>query len=253
MSLQAAFAAALLDPAAPCPAGLKSWNGSDPEQRFAVYRNDVVVSLIDALADTYPVTQALVGEDFFRAMARIYVLAHPPRSPALACYGQDFAEFITGFAPAASVPYLADMARLEMARVQSFHAADAEGAPLAEIQRFIAEPDLLPGLRIGLHPSIFCLASPFAVASLWFAHQGQALSIGEVDPYVAEHALLMRQGLVVELRTVSFAEHLFVSQLAANSPLGRAAQAALEADADFELYAMLGLLVRLGAICALTT
>lgn len=54
-----------LNPELPCPGGLTSWNGSDPELRFAVCRNNVMVSLIDALADTFPVVQALVGEEFF--------------------------------------------------------------------------------------------------------------------------------------------------------------------------------------------
>ena len=67
---QALFAATLLDPTLPCPPGLTAWNGSDLTRRLAVHRNNVVVSLVDALADTFPVTQQLVGEDFFRTMAR---------------------------------------------------------------------------------------------------------------------------------------------------------------------------------------
>ncbi len=117
MSTQTAVAQALLDPALPCPTGLSTWNGSDPQTRFAVYRNNVMMSLIDALADTYPVVQRLVGEDFFRAMARVFAQAKPPRSAVMAYYGRDFAAFIDAFPPAASVPYLADVARLEMARV----------------------------------------------------------------------------------------------------------------------------------------
>ena len=50
MSTQTAFAAALLDPDLPPPDRLIAWNGSDPARRFAVYRNNVVVSLVDALA-----------------------------------------------------------------------------------------------------------------------------------------------------------------------------------------------------------
>ncbi|MEO8121927.1 MAG: DNA-binding domain-containing protein, partial [Rhodoferax sp.] len=72
MNSQTAFANALLNAELPCPSGLKTWNGSDPGTRFAVYRNNVMVSLIDALADTYPVVQELVGEEFFRAMARVF-------------------------------------------------------------------------------------------------------------------------------------------------------------------------------------
>ncbi|MFA7290739.1 MAG: DNA-binding domain-containing protein, partial [Rhodocyclaceae bacterium] len=123
------FAAALLDPAQPAPAGLITWNGSDPAQRFGIYRNNVMVSLIEALADTFPVVQTLVGEEFFRAMAREFVRVSPPVSPVLAYYGDEFPAFVEHFPPAASLPYLADVARLEYARVLAFHAADS--VPLA--------------------------------------------------------------------------------------------------------------------------
>ena len=99
MSAQTAFAAALLDPELPPPDGLVAWNGSDPARRFAVYRNNVVVSLVDALADTFAVTQELVGEAFFRAMARVFALADPPKSRLMAFYGESFPNFIAGFPP----------------------------------------------------------------------------------------------------------------------------------------------------------
>ena len=87
MSGQQDFYQALGSPEGPLPTGLHTWNGSDPGRRFAVYRNNVLASLIDALADSFPVVQALVGEPFFRAMAQIYVRECPPESPILAEYG----------------------------------------------------------------------------------------------------------------------------------------------------------------------
>lgn len=65
MSDQAAFAGALLDADQACPDGLFSNNGADPASRFAVYRNNVHSSLINALAAAYPVTLQLVGDEFF--------------------------------------------------------------------------------------------------------------------------------------------------------------------------------------------
>ena len=59
---EARFAAALLDSRQGCPAGLRTWNGSDPAARLAVYRNNVVSSLIDALADTFPVAIAFPSD-----------------------------------------------------------------------------------------------------------------------------------------------------------------------------------------------
>lgn len=99
MSTQADFAAALLDVQLPYPKGLCSRNGADPSRRFAVYRNNVQSSLINALADSYPVVQQLVGEEFFRAMAAIFVRSQPPQSPLMSRYGEGFADFIGQFEP----------------------------------------------------------------------------------------------------------------------------------------------------------
>ena len=56
------FAGAILPAQASTPASLKAWNGSDPAPRFAVHRNNVITSLVGALADGFPVTRALTSE-----------------------------------------------------------------------------------------------------------------------------------------------------------------------------------------------
>ena len=178
---QSGFVRALLDPTLPAPPGLATWNGSDPALRFAVYRNNVVVSLVAALADTFPVVRELVGADFFTAMARLYVAEQPPSSPVLAHYGDGFADWVGQFEPAAAVPYLADIARLERARVRAYHAADAPLLGADTIAAQLADPERLPAARLQLHPSVTVLASPWAVVSLWAAHQGQG-RLGDVDP-----------------------------------------------------------------------
>ena len=183
MSDQPFFAAALLDPDAPCPAGLTAWNGSDPARRFAVYRNNVIASLIDALAETFPVTLELVGEEFFRAMAGVFVRVAPPRSALLAEYGEGFPDFIENFEPARGVPYLADVARLELLRVRAFHAADADPVSPEQIAHALADPERLPALRVVCHPSLGVLSSRYAVVSLWAAHQGIG-DLASVDPYL---------------------------------------------------------------------
>lgn len=170
-SVQAAFGAALLDAAPAVPAGLRSWNGSDPARRFAVYRNNVAVALTQALADTFPVVKQLVGSEFFAAVAGVYWRAQPPHSPVLARWGEGFADWLAGFAPARSLPYLPDMARLEFARVAAWQAADAQALPAAVLQASLADAPSLPRARLMLHPSCRVLRSPFDVRALWAAHQ----------------------------------------------------------------------------------
>lgn len=250
MSGQQDFVDALFDMDNACPSGLTTWNGSDPARRFAVYRNNVMVSLIDALADTFPVTQELVGEDFFRAMARRFALAHPPRSRILAYYGQEFPAFVAAFPPAVAVPYLADVARLEMLRVLAYHAADAEVLGMDEIGVALADEATLPGLRFVLHPSVAVLPSQFAVVALWGAHQG-LMEIAAVEPATPQTALVVRIGLDVNIVGIDAASGYFIEQLRLGAALAPAAAATASANAEFDLAVSLGVLMRWQTLVAL--
>ncbi len=252
MNTQTAFAHALFDAELPFPTGLTTWNGSDPTPRFAVYRNNVMVSLIDALADTYPVVQTLVGEEFFRAMARVFAGNNPPRSAVMAYYGRDFADFVAAFPPAASVPYLADVARLEMARVMAYHAADAAAIDPQVLQAALADPEQLLSLQLVLHPSVHVIESSFAIFSVWAAHQG-AVSALSIDPDVAQTALVFREGLDVDTMELTAGAGTFVRTLLAGQTLSDAAQAASGADPEFDLTNALTPLLRLQLITRLNT
>src|SRR5215216_4302562 len=121
--VQSAFAEALLDHSAPVPLPIRGATRRKAERRFVVYRNNVLAGLTSALAARFPVLQRLMGDEFFREMARVYVTVEPPRSPLMMHYGGTFAAFIDGFEPAAPIAYLGDIARLEMARGRAYHAA----------------------------------------------------------------------------------------------------------------------------------
>lgn len=243
MSTQATFAAALLDVRSPCPEGLCSANGADPESRFAVYRNNVQSSLINALGDSYPVVAQLVGEEFFRAMAAVFIQAQPPHSPLMSLYGEDFADFIESFEPAFSVPYLADVARLEHLRTVAYHAADASPISPEEITAALSAPDSLSKLRFGLHPSLRLLDSSHAVVTIWAAHQHDATLEG-INPHQEQYALVLRNCLDVEVFALEHGASVFIRQLLDGQPLLAAAQN----SPPFDLSQTLALLIAHNAI-----
>jgi len=248
-SSQSAFARALVDPDHPLPPGLAAWNGSDPERRFAVYRNNIVVSLIAALVARFPVVRELVGDAFFHAMARHFALRHPPRSRLMLAYGDAFPVFIAGFEPASALPYLADVAALEAARTSAYHAADAPALGPAEFGG--VDPDALFAMTVQLHPSARILVSHFAIFSLWAAHQ-QALAIAGVDPSTPEDVLVVRPLLDVEVTRLLPGGAVFITRLSAGASLGAAATAAIAAAAEFNLTAALHVLVATGVVTRLT-
>jgi hypothetical protein len=246
MSIQADFAAALLDTRLPCPAGLCSANGADPASRFAVYRNNVQASLINALADSYPVVQQLVGEEFFRAMAGLFIQQQPPRSPLMSRYGDGLAAFITAFEPAAEVPYLADVARLERLRTRAYHAGDAAAVSAHQISAALADPQTLAALTITLHPSLHLLDSAYAVVSIWAAHQQNATLAG-IDITRMQQALVLRNGLEVEVFALDLGASMFIRHLLNQQPLLDAVQHC----PSFNLPQTLALLIGHNAITAL--
>jgi hypothetical protein len=248
MSGNGGFAAALRDPASPAPAGLTTWNGSDPAHRFSVYRNNVAVALIDALAATFPVVAALCGEAFFRAMARQYALASPPRSPLLAEFGQDFPDFIASYAPADGVAYLAPVARLEAARAQVWHAADA--VPVTA-ERLAAAQGWIGDAVLTLHPAHAVLAAPYAIVSIWAAHNGMG-DLSSVDVEAAEEALVVRPELDTEVWRLPPGGAAFITGLGAGVPVAEAAFAALAANAGFDAAVALNIIVAARLVTDLT-
>lgn len=243
---QRAFAAALLDATLPPPAGLRTHNGSDARTRFNVHRNNVRVTLVAALAATFPVLRELVGAEFFGTMAHAYVGADPPRSPVLMHYGEGFADWVADFEPAASLPYLADMARLERSRVRAFHAADADALSAADLARHLAAPQRLPQAGLRLHPSLSVIDSRWAIVSLWAAHQGCG-ALADVNPAQAEAALVLRIDDDAAVIGITAEAAGFYRRLQQEQPLGQATAATA---AGFDLATSLALLIRHGAICA---
>lgn len=247
--LQTDFAQALLDPDRPVPAELTSHSVRHPQKRFAVYRNNVVVSLVNALRAKFPATERIVGDEFFAAMARLFVSAYPPGSKILHTYGDDFGDFIAAFEPAAELPYLADVARLEAARTRAYHAADAE--PLTASEFSDLDPQSIGTLRLTLHPSLQVLRSPYPVVTIWAMNAGE-IELGPVDPDAAEDALILRPTLGVTVRSLPPGGAAFLLALADGATLAEAAANAASDDARFDLTANLAGLVGSGAVSAFT-
>jgi hypothetical protein len=256
MSGQTAWCAALLDPDRDVPPGLVTWNGSDPVQRFAIYRNNVTLSLMEALADTFPVSQAVAGEGRFRDLARAFVRTHPPASPVLTRYGRGFARFLADSDLALLHPYLPDLARLELACLDALHAADAQPIDPEVLASALARPQTLPSLRLALHPSLTTLCSPYAVVSLWAAQQEDGTPPA-VDPCAPESAWVLRRGRALRVLPMAAGDCRFVDSLHAGATLGDAAEtaAAPEADADsgFDLTRCLAVLLREQVLTGITS
>ena len=239
---EAEFAAALLDPQRPVPDGLVRPDGKPARRRFAIYRNNVSVSLTEALRTGFPVVEKLVGAAFFSAMAGEFLRSHPPHNRIVMLYGDRLPDFLASFLPVSAYPYLPDVARIEQALRESYHAADV--APLSG-ETLTATPEaVLLGSRVVLAPTLSLIRSPWPVHSIWCAN-----AEGGPKPVVGpQDVLVLRQGFDPRPFLLPTGGGIFMTRLFDRATLAEAIDAA---GPMFDLPAVLSLLLSGGAITGL--
>ncbi len=231
----AGFGEAILDAGKPVPGGLLGPRGRAVGNRFGVYRNNFVVGLSTALAESFPVIRKLVGDEFFMAMANVFVRSHLPKSPLMMYYGDDFPSFLDSFPPVTKFPYLPDVARLEHARRLAFHAADCVPVGAAALAA-VAEASL-PAVRFRLLPSVHLVRSKFPIFSIWRYN-----ATPDQSPLAAhgEDVLIARPFGDVEIRPLPAGAHAFLSSMLAGETLSRAIEIGNSASSEFDPTAQIG-------------
>jgi hypothetical protein len=246
-SYTASFIAGLLDPTATTPDAVIGPRGKAAGKRYNIYRNNVTVSLIEALAAVFPATKRITGEDFFRAMACFHVRACPPASPLLFEYGRDFPDFIERYEYARSMPWLADVARIERAWLDAYHAADL--TPLTLESLAAIAPERLAAAIFVPHPATRVVCSRYPAVSIFAANKSDR-PVGPIGSTAPEDALVTRPALDVFVRRLSRGGSTFVMSLLAGAPLGAAAEAAPAESPDFDLAGSIAGIVEAGAFSA---
>lgn len=206
--------------------------------RLRIYHNNVFTSLTEALRHIYPVVVRLVGEPFFGYAAHEYIGQYPSRSGNLHDFGEYLPEFLGEFPPAAGLPYLPDVARLEWARHQAFHAA--EHPPLALERLAEVPPERYGDIKFLCHPSLRLVSSAFPIGRIWEVNQ---------PDYPGEPAVqlesgggqwrVMRRNLRVEIVALSAGEFALLSRFDGGIPFEVACALALEAEPAFDATAFL--------------
>ena len=247
-SYAARFASALLAPERATPAFVTGPRGKAAVRRYNVYRNNITVSLIDALAAIYPAVQRITGVEFFRAMARFHVRATPPASPLLFEYGRDFPAFIETYEHAQAMPWLADVARIERAWLDAYHAADA--VPLAAEALAAIPPERLAGAVFTAHPAMRLVRSRFAAVTIFAANRDEG-TFDQIDAGTPEDALITRPNADVIMRHLPDGGAVFLTSLLAGRPLGEAAASALESSPSFDIAANIAGLIQAGAFTSI--
>jgi len=231
--LQREFTGFVFEEQESVPFGVRS-NGIEPARRLAIYRNNTMQGLTEALCGVYPVIHKLVGGDFFLRLGRDYVRRHPPRSGCLLTFGRKFPEFLESYRPAGGLPYLADTARLEWYRHEAYHEADGVGLNAAALAQV---PETSYG-RLGfrLHPAVRLLASDYPIERIWRANQEDRPDDGPIDLNEGGCRLLVfRPVWTVAMETLDVGRCRFLTGLQSGLPLMQAVSEACRKDPGFDV------------------
>ncbi|WP_204113944.1 putative DNA-binding domain-containing protein [Shimia biformata] len=237
------FRAALLDAAQPVPEGLLDGQGRAAGRRYNVYRNNVAVSLTEALEVGFPVIRKLIGPENFKHVAGQFLRVAPPTSPLMMFYGSEFPAFLRDFEPLQHLGYLSDVARLELALRQSYHAADAEG--IAADALAAVPPEALGALRLELAPAVRIVTSDWPIFDIWRFNTSENAPKPRAE---AQDVVVLRDGFDPEPHLLPKGGAAFLTAIGKAAPL----ECAVDAGGDkFDLTPVLGLLLNTNAIAAL--
>jgi hypothetical protein len=203
--------------------------GMSSEEHVLVYRRAILGTLVRALGNLFPVCKRLVGEQFFDGMARLYVQEIPSHSSDLANYGASFSEFIVGFGPAAELPYLPDVARLEWCWHLAFHAADETAMEPGSLSDVSAGDMGRIVFRLPVSASL--ISSDFPIHRIWEVNQPE----WEGDPAVdlddgGMTGMVWRQQYDLRIDTFDGPTWKFLNAIAAQTSFGEIAAAGIVED-----------------------
>ncbi len=221
---------------------------------FNIYRNGYYRSTIDTLLSNYPAVLALVGDDYFRSLAKQYVSEFPPCVGSLVGYGHEFASFVAEHDVSRQLPYLSDIARLDRAWLNVYFAA--ENAPITtdEISTLMGRVGDIAMQQLVLCAATDIVSLDYAVTPVWQKlKEAGRLKIAIEVLKNPEYVLVWRQHSEVLIRSLPSVEYEFLSGLNAGLNLGEAAEFAVQHDTEFDLTEFFSNLITAGLLATTQT
>jgi len=168
-----------------------------------------------------------------------------PEDPTLLRYGSGFADFLARFEPAAELPYLRGVARLDRYWTEAHAAPDAGALDASAVARLA--PEALAETVLHPHPAArWAWFADGPIYTIWSRNRAESALAADLD-WQPEGALLVRPRDAVEWIALDAPGCAFLDACAAGATLGEAAQAALQAQGDTDLARLLAILLKAGA------
>ncbi len=228
-------------------------NGLESSRRIQVYQNNVRTTLAEVLQAHFSVVSTLVGEGSFQALAQRYAKQHPPSTGNVTDYGGQFPQFISCVPELKDLPYLQDVATVEWAYIEAYHAMDSD---FLSLETLASVPESKHAeLTFQFVPSVRMLKSIFPIFDIWqFVkyHSDKDDSTLNIDRG-GQAVLVLRQSNRVNVVSLTSEEYEFAKQVQNGHSLHTLVQSLMEKFDKFDLQSILHKFFALGTIANINT
>jgi hypothetical protein len=208
-------------------------------ERINIYVDAYFYRLLDCLMEEFPATLAVIGSNKFGRLVHDYLVWRPPTEPSIFYAGRYLAEFLRDHSLAERCPFIAELARLEIATLVSFHAPDL---PILTDEAMRAIPARQwPMTELRSNPGVEILHGEWRVSDLL-----SAVERGDkwVEPGQETNAVIVwRRGTDVHYRILEDAETTALALLKKTASFAAICEAIAIANSSSDQVTLIGRLL----------
>lgn len=210
-------------------------------QRLQIYHNNVYSILTRTLEQTYPLIQNLVGDDFFRLIAKEYIINYPSRSGNVNDYGNYFDNFLAEFEPTKHLVYLPEVTQFEWTCHELATAADHTPFDMGDLSNIPSDEYI--NLTFVLNPACRVMKFHYPILDIIDLCQSKHNENVDIDAGGAD-LLLIRRTNQIALVPLSGSDYLFLSFLQEGKTLSEIIEIVTASDPTFRLHEKLPAWIR---------
>ncbi len=224
--------------------------GIKAERRLQIYKNNINSTLVESLQNTYGISTAIVGEEYFSYLARLYAIQYPPSDGNLNNYGEQMPNFIRTIDSLAHLGYLPAIAEVDWACHRAVQAPDAKSQTVDCLASFSSES--YEHLVFELHPSVGIVGSSYPIFDIWSYATG-----GETEHELAlssdsQSVLILSNNQQLQVLNIKSTVYNFIRQLKQKRTLGSIILSLYESISEYNLETLIYEVFSLGTISEVT-
>jgi len=197
--------------------------GCDALTRLHVYTNGYAARLEEALRETFPAAEHVVGAGAFASLVHRFAAAVRLHSYNLSDAGEAMPEFLCTDPLTSTLPFLPDLARLEWQVARAFHATDDAPFDPSSVAHWRLED--WEGAVLRFQPWVALVESDFPVREIWECSETPVEQIDIDLRNRPDRVLVRREGLAVVCESLDDAEARTLALLLDGQPLENAVAA----------------------------